>query len=112
MAHHSEIQPDFGTGQKTLGIYTFGVICCAILTIISFGTVMYSNLARTQIFTIIYFSALIQFFVQVVCFLRLNTKTTQSRINVMSILFTIVILTTILLGSLWIMANVNYNMTN
>lgn len=112
MDHHNLPQPDFGTGQKTLGIYIFGVICCVVLTLISFGTVMYGNLSRDTVFAIIYFSAVLQFLVQVICFLRLNTATKQSRLNVMSILFTIVILTTIVLGSLWIMDNLRYYMTH
>jgi cytochrome o ubiquinol oxidase operon protein cyoD len=110
MGQHEHNQPDFGTGQKTLGIYITGIIGCTILTLISFWAVMASGYERSTIFEIIYASACIQFLVQLICFLRLNVKTQQSRTNVMSFIFTGVILTSIIVGSLWIMYNLNYNM--
>lgn len=110
MEQHEINQPDFGTGHKKLSIYSFGMLSCLILTIISFWTVMSQQFTKEAAFCIIYASALIQFIVQILCFLRLNTQTEQARINVMAILFTIVILTTIMLGSLWIMRNLHYNM--
>lgn len=108
--HHDVMQPDYGTGQKKLGIYVFGVALCAVLTVIAFWAVMSGSLPRGQTFAVIYALACIQFIVQVICFLRLNTQTEQGRMNVMTLLFTGVILVTIIAGSLWIMANVNYNM--
>jgi cytochrome o ubiquinol oxidase subunit IV len=103
-------QPDYGTGQKKLGIYILGVIACSILTLISFGMVMSGKFSRGEVFAVIYSAACLQLLVQVICFLRLNTETEQGRTNVMSILFTGVILVCIILGSLWIMSNLNYNM--
>jgi cytochrome o ubiquinol oxidase operon protein cyoD len=103
-------EPDYGTGQKKLGIYFGGVVACAILTLVSFWVVMANQLTRGEIFTVIYVSAVIQFLVQVICFLRLNVHTKRARTNVMSLLFTLVILVTIIIGSLWIMWNVNYFM--
>jgi cytochrome o ubiquinol oxidase subunit IV len=105
--HH---QSDYGTGEKKLGIYIIGLICCVFLTLIAFGAVMTNLFSRWQVFTIIYAAAIIQFFVQVICFLRLNTKTEQGQINIMSIIFTFIILFSIVAGSLWIMWNVNYYM--
>ncbi len=110
MPRHRANQPDFGTGKKKLGIYTFGLISCIILTLIAFGVVMANQFSKTTVFTIIYSAAIIQLLVQVLCFLRLNTETEQGKMNVMSIIFTGVILVTIISGSLWIMWNVNYNM--
>lgn len=111
MEQHEGNQPDYGTGQKKLSIYALGLISCVILTLISFWAVMAEQFSKLEIFTIIYAAACIQFLVQVICFLRLNTQTEQARTNVMSILFTIVILITIIVGSLWIMWNLNYYMT-
>jgi len=104
--HH----PDFGTGQKKLSIYIFGVISCAVLTFLAFNVVMMNQISRDKILTTIYVAAIIQFLIQVICFLRLNTETRQAQINVMSILFTLVILITIVVGSIWIMWNLNYYM--
>ena len=108
MHHHKLSQPDYGTGKKKLGIYVFGLISCIILTLIAFGVVMTNQFTRGQVFTVIYSAACIQFLVQVICFLRLNTQTDQAKLNVMSILFTGIILLSIIVGSLWIMWNLNY----
>jgi len=101
---------DTGTGQKRLSIYIVGTLLCVILTILSFWTVMSAAFPREISFVIIYSSAIIQFIVQLICFLRLNTATSQGRINVMSLIFTAVILTSIIAGSLWIMWSLGYHM--
>src|SRR5437899_11436015 len=110
MEHQEINQPDYGTVHKKLSIYIVGLISCIILTLISFWAVIAKPFSYWGTFTAIYVAALIQFFVQVICFLRLNTQTEQARMNVMSIAFTIVILITVVAGSLWIMWNVNYYM--
>lgn len=113
MSHHHEVtQPDYGTGQKTLGIYLIGIISCAILTVIAFWAVMSGKFTQWGMFTIIYSAAIVQFLVQLICFLRLNTKTEQGKMNVMSFIFSMVILICIVIGSLWIMWNMNYYMTH
>ena len=101
---------DFGTGEKKLGIYLAGLVVCVLLTLLSFWTVMASEMNRGQMIAVIYASAIVQFLVQVICFLRLNIQTEQARTNVMALLFTVVILAAIVIGSLWIMWNLNYNM--
>lgn len=112
MNHHDVSQPDYGTGQKKLGIYVFGFISCSILTLISFWAVMSEKFAKNDVLIIIFIAAIIQFIVQVVCFLRLNTQTEQGRMNVMSLLFTGVILVAVIAGSLWIMWNLAYFMAH
>lgn len=110
MDHHEIGQSDFGTGQKKLSIYLVGVISCTILTLIAFWAVMSGTFAKMGTFAIIYTAACIQFFVQLVCFLRLNTDTEQGQTNVLSLVFTIIILISVIIGSLWIMHNVGYYM--
>lgn len=112
MSEHHDIQPDYGTGQKRLSIYLTGVVLCVVLTLISFWTVLGNQLSRGQILTVIYLSAIAQFFVQLICFLRVNTQTHQGRVNVMTLVFTGVVLLTVVAGSLWIMWNLNYYMVN
>jgi cytochrome o ubiquinol oxidase subunit IV len=110
MEHHEIQQPDYGTGHKKLSVYIAGLISCVVLTLIAFGAVMSQSFSYWATFTVIYVAALIQFFIQVICFLRLNTQTEQARTNVMAIVFTVVILLTIVAGSLWIMWSLNYYM--
>ncbi len=106
--NHETKQVDYGTGQKKLSIYLAGTITCTILTLVSFWAVMSGKLSKWEIFVTIFASACVQFLVQVVSFLRLNTQTAQGRINVMSLLFTAIILLCIVIGSLWIMGNLNF----
>src|SRR5579871_82406 len=104
MGHHEhEVQPDFGTGQKKLSVYTFGFIACIILTVFAFWVVLEGQFTKAQTFTLIYVAAIIQFIIQLVCFLRLNAKTEQGKTNVLTFAFTGVVLVTIIIGSLWIM---------
>lgn len=112
MADNKQLQPDYGTGQKKLSIYLVGVFFCVVLTLIAFGAVMTDKYSHLTTFAIIFSAAVIQFFIQVIFFLRLNTQTEQGKVNVMAFIFTGVILLCIIAGSLWIMWNLNYYMMN
>ena len=102
----------YGAGKKRLSVYILGMILCIFLTLVSFVTVIYLTISVTATLAIIFISALIQFIIQVVCFLRLNAKTEQSRINLMSFIFTMIILSVLIGGSLWIMWSLHYRMTH
>ncbi|MBV8803011.1 MAG: cytochrome o ubiquinol oxidase subunit IV [Gammaproteobacteria bacterium] len=108
MSHHEVGQSDYGTGQKKLGMYLAGVISCIILTVVAFWAVMSGRFSKGEVLTIIFSAACIQFLVQVICFLRLTTETEQGKTNVMTFVFTGVILLCFVVGSLWIMNNLNY----
>ena len=108
LEQHAE--PDFGTGKKTLKIYIAGLVACVILTLVPFATVMYHLAGKTATYYILGIAAIVQFLVQVLCFLRLNMRTQQSRMNVYAFFFSVVVLLTIVGGSLWIMWHLNYNM--
>ena len=112
MAHHTISEPDYGTGHKKLSIYLIGMVICVILTLLAFWVVTTPLLSRAHVFLTIYAAASIQFLVQVICFLRLNTKTEQGLFNVMAFIYTGLILVCIIAGSLWIMYNLDYYMMN
>jgi cytochrome o ubiquinol oxidase operon protein cyoD len=71
---------------------------------------MSEKFTKFEVLIFIFGSAIAQFLVQVIFFLRLTTKSPQGKINIMAFIFTGVILTSIICGSLWIMWNLNYNM--
>lgn len=110
MSEHNTIEPDYGVSKKKLGIYTFGTLLCIILTLIPFAMVLQGTFAKGSTFLVILGFAVVQVIVQVVCFLRLNAQTEQGKMNLMSFIFTIVILSAVVLGSVWIMMNLGYNM--
>lgn len=104
------LEQTYGTGKKKLRIYVTGMVLCVILTLISFMTVMYTMLSKTVMLAIIFVSAFVQFIVQIIFFLRLNTKNEQSRMNLMSFVFTMVILVVLIGASLWILWTLRYRM--
>lgn len=108
--NQSNLSPDLGTGEKKLGSYIWGLVGCSILTLISFWAVISGQFAKWEIIVLIYVSAIIQFLIQLIYFLRLNVQTKQGEYNVIALVFTMVILTSIIAGSLWIMWNLNYYM--
>jgi cytochrome o ubiquinol oxidase subunit IV len=110
MEHQGPNESDYGTGQKKLSTYVIGFISCSLLTLLSFWSVMSQRFSKLEVLALIFSSACLQFLVQVIFFLRLTTQTKQGRTNIMTLLFTGVILTSIILGSLWIMWNLNYYM--
>ncbi len=101
---------DYGAGAKTLPMYVSGLIGCIILTLIPYFAVKYAGHNKISALEIIFICGLIQFMVQLLCFIRLNTSTKQSVINVMSFVMTLIIVFILVAGSLWIMVNLDYNM--
>ena len=110
MAHSDAVHTDYGTGKKQFNVYLTGILLCVLFTLVPFYLVMNPVLSRGLTFLTIYVCAIVQLFIQVICFLRLNTKTEQSKTNVMAFIFTLVILGVVIGGSLWIMWNLDYNM--
>lgn len=111
--HHShhEVETASGTGQKTLKLYLTGFVLSIILTLIPFGVVAKQMFSAQNMLITLAVCAVLQLYVQVVCFLRLNTSR-EGRWTLTSFLFTILIVAILVGGSLWIMYNLNYNMVN
>lgn len=101
---------DIGMGKKTLGTYFLGFVLCLALTIIPFYAVIHPVFSKHVILFILLFSAILQFFVQAICFLKMNYRSNQSKINSLSFVFTGLVLFILIGGSLWIMNNLNYFM--
>lgn len=101
-------------GQKTVAAYVTGLILCLLLTLAAFKLVSMHLAGQAVLSTIGTYIALgvlavIQLFVQVVCFLRLNASE-EGRWELMPFLFTLFVVGVVVCGSLWIMISLNYNM--
>ena len=107
--HDHAAEKQYGTSPKTLKAYVAGLILCVILTLASFHIVEHRTLSNLELFVALAALAIVQFVVQVVCFLRLNASA-EGRWNLMPFLFSIVVIAILVGGSLWIMYNLNYNM--
>jgi cytochrome o ubiquinol oxidase operon protein cyoD len=89
--------------------YMVGFVLSLVLTVLSFGTVMAGLVPHSMMLTWIVVFAVAQLLVQLVYFLHLGTSPDQ-RANVAIFLFTGVIITTVVAGSLWVMHNADVNM--
>lgn len=101
----------YGMGKKTLKAYIYGLALSLIFTLSSFGLVAFHTLPNTHTYVVISLLAVAQLIAQVVFFLRMNASE-EGRLNLMSFVFTLVIIAVVVAGSLWIMYNLNYYMMN
>lgn len=98
------------TPQHQLAAYIIGFILCLALTIMAYTLVVNrESFSHQFVIGAIVALALVQFFTQLVFFLHLGTerKTWWKSVTFLFMVGTVLIL---VLGSLWIMNNLNYNM--
>ncbi|HAK32589.1 MAG TPA: cytochrome o ubiquinol oxidase subunit IV, partial [Acinetobacter radioresistens] len=80
-----------------------------ILTIIPFGMVMSGGFERGLLVTVIAITAAAQVLVQLVFFLHMNASSEQ-RWNVIAFIYTVLCIAILLVGSVWIMNYLHFNM--
>ena len=110
--HHTHPTADTAKGRGLVKFYCLGFILSLILTLAAFYVVEHRSFDTRMLYGAITLFALLQLLVQVICFLRLNARTEHDRWNLICFLFTLLIIAIIVVGSLWIMYNLNYNMVN
>ncbi len=79
------------------------------LTLASFGVVMSGAVPHDLMMPGIVVFGVAQLLVQLVCFLHMGTSPSQ-RGNLAIMLFTVLILAIVVVGSLWVLHNMNENM--
>ncbi|WWO99745.1 MAG: cytochrome o ubiquinol oxidase subunit IV [Candidatus Dasytiphilus stammeri] len=90
--------------------YFIGFIMSIILTIIPFWLVINRNLfPYTSVLTLVLTCAILQIIIHLRCFLHIDFSR-EERWNLLTLIFTIIIIAILVIGSLWIMWNLNYNM--
>lgn len=107
--HEPEFDVDTGAAYGTHKSYVTGFIVSVVLTLISFYLVGSDALPKADLYIIVGVLALIQLFVQLVFFLHLSTHSKASW-NLLSFLFTLVMVLIFVLGTLWIMYHLYENM--
>lgn len=98
--------------RSALIYYIIGFGLSIILTFLAYIAVLYlkSDLSKTLLIGSILFIAFLQLFVQLVFFLHLGTED-PPKWNVIFFITTFIAITVVVVGSVWIMNNLNYNMT-
>lgn len=102
--HELVFDPDTGASYGTYKLYTIGFVSSLLLTFFSFYLVAYSALPPKTLYLVIASLAIAQIFVQLVFFLHLNTHP-NSTWNLLSFLFTLVVVLVLVIGTMWIMYN-------
>lgn len=87
----------------SLKSYVIGFVLSIVLTILPLVVVMNDMMDRTPTLIFILIMAVLQFVVQLFFFMHLREEK-KPRYNVMALIFGIVILITVVAGSIWIMA--------
>jgi len=104
-AHHDAAHADHGSTKS----YLIGFALSVLLTLASFGVVMSGLVPHDLMMPGIIVFGVAQLVVQLVCFLHMGTSPSQ-RSNLAIMLFTLLILAIVVVGSLWVLHNMNVNM--
>ena len=88
---------------------TLGFMLSLVLTFVSFGLAMKGGLPESVAVTAIVIAAVVQIVAQMHFFLHLDASPSQ-RWNVMVLVYTVIIITFLVAGSLWIMYNTGIRM--
>lgn len=95
--------------NKQINRLTIGFASAGFLTVVCYVAVQYPWLGATELAWVVMGGAVAQFVVQVLFFLHLHEES-KPRWQTHAFMFTVLSLLIIVVGSLWIMANMNYNM--
>jgi cytochrome o ubiquinol oxidase operon protein cyoD len=89
--------------------YIIGFTLSLILTITAFVIVWQTLLEDIMLISVLIILAITQLYVQIRYFFGLEQEG-KPRWNTMAFLFMLMVVVIVVIGSLWIMANLNYNM--
>jgi cytochrome o ubiquinol oxidase operon protein cyoD len=98
-----------GSGHGSLSSYILGFILSIIMTIIPYYVVVNHSFSNVIIYVVISIFAILQLLIQLVFFLHLGSES-KPRWNLTVFLFILLIVGILVVGSLWIMYNLDYNM--
>lgn len=93
----------------TFKSYILGFLLSVLLVVLSYVFVANDLLPKNALISITVILALLQMIVQFIFFLHLG-KETKPRWNVMAFLFMLLVVAIVVIGSLWIMHHLDYNM--
>lgn len=106
MANHHE---NHNASHGSVKSYIVGFILSIVLTVIPYYLVVNGAMSNEGLVVTVLVIAVAQLLVQVIYFLHLSFKP-QDRENTLSFLFTMIVVLILVIGTIWIMWNLNYNM--
>ncbi len=109
-AHDNHAHSAGGESHGSVKSYLIGFVLAAVLTIIPFWTLMIGGLSSSfATDMVILVAGVLQLLVHLVFFLHLD-RSSSARWNVNAGMFTLVVIGIIVLGTLWVMYNMNHHM--
>ncbi len=105
------IDEQYEAGRRALRSYVIGFVLSILLTLIPYFIVVNHMVGSTGLLFAAVGFGVAQLLAQVVFFLHLSKKS-KPYWNIIVFIFTILIVSILVVGSLWVMYNLNYNMTN
>jgi cytochrome o ubiquinol oxidase operon protein cyoD len=107
----SKIPSSNTTHTATISTYVIGFILSLVLTLTAFLIVSKHGIHGNALIFSLAGLALIQFLVQLVFFLHMDSEP-KPRWNLTALFFAVTVIVILVAGSLWIMYHLNYNMTS
>lgn len=101
----------FSSDKRSLKLCLFGFLSSFVLTIIPFLTVINHSIKKNILISILVTCSIVQILIHLICFLHINTSS-EHRWNLMALVFTSLIITIFVIGSLWIMWHLNHLLMN
>jgi cytochrome o ubiquinol oxidase operon protein cyoD len=98
-----------GAGHGSVRSYVIGFVLSVVLTALPFGLVMSGALPAATAVPICIGLGVVQMIVHLVYFLHMNASSSQSW-NMAALVFTVVVVAILVVGSLWVMYHLNMNM--
>ncbi len=105
----SSVDHSTGSSHGSVISYIVGFVLSVVITCIAFYLVAYEVMTPSARICGIVVLALVQLLVQLIFFLHLNFSS-EARWNLISFVFTAIVVLILVFGSLWIMLSLNYNM--
>lgn len=90
--------------------YIVGFVASLILTVIPFVLAGIEILPKGATYGVFVICAIIQVLVHFSYFLHMEARTEQGRWNLLSLVFSAIVVLIVIVGSIWIMWNLNINM--
>lgn len=108
MKDNFHISQHTGGSHGSVRSYAIGLVISLALTVLVFGLVIADVLGRSGALTVIAVCAVAQIFVQLSCFMHMGSS--EQWWNRTSLIFTLLTIAILVIGSLWVMNYLHFNM--
>lgn len=95
--------------RKTLAFYVSGFVLSLVLTLVAYYVAVNHTFMDLKLIIVLVELAILQFFVQLYFFLHFGSEG-RPRWRLLTLVFMMVFVLIVVLGSIWIMHNLNYRM--